>query len=97
MPLFLASGEQRLVFGMAQDAGDLAHCPHLEARDFFVEVDHPVVGRARYPGMAVRLPGETITGSQPAPLLGQHNSEIFGRELGYSTQDLVSLRQQGVI
>ena len=97
MPLFLASGEQRLVFGMAQDAGDLAHCPHLEARDFFVEVDHPVVGRARYPGMAGRLPGETITGSQPAPLLGQHNSEIFGRELGYSTQDLVSLRQQGVI
>ncbi len=96
MPLFLASGERRLVFGMAQDAGDLADCPHLQARDFFVEVVHPVVGRAQYPGMAVRLPGETITGSQPAPLLGQHNSEIFGG-LGYPPEDLVSLRQQGVI
>ena len=97
MPLFLASGESRLVFGMAQDAGDLFNCPHLEARDFFVEVDHPVVGQAKYPGMAVRLPGEPLTDSQPAPLLGQHNSEIFGQELGYSAQDLVSLRQLGVI
>ena len=97
MPLFLASGEARLVFGMAQDAGDLVNCPHLEARDFFVEVDHPVVGQAKYPGMAVRLPGEPLTESQPAPLLGQHNSEIFVQELGYSAEDLVSLRQLGVI
>jgi crotonobetainyl-CoA:carnitine CoA-transferase CaiB-like acyl-CoA transferase len=97
MPLFLASGEARLVFGMAQDAGDLVNCPHLEARDFFVEVDHPVVGQAKYPGMAVRLPGEPLTASQPAPLLGQHNSEIFVQELGYSAEDLVSLRQLGVI
>ena len=97
MPLFLASGEARLVFGMAQDAGDLVNCPHLEARDFFIEVDHPVVGQAKYPGMAVRLPGEPLTASQPAPLLGQHNSEIFVQELGYSAEDLVSLRQLGVI
>jgi len=96
-PLFLASGERRLVFGMAQDAGDLAECPHLEARDFFVEVDHPVVGSARYPGMAVRLPGEEISGAQPAPLLGQHNSEIFGQELGYTAQELITLRQHNVI
>ena len=97
MPLFLASGERRLVFGMAQDAGDLANCPHLSAREFFVDVDHPVVGRAQYPGMAVRLPGETLTATQPAPLLGQHNTEIFGQELGYSLEELVSLRTQGVI
>lgn len=97
MPLFLASGEARLVFGMAQDAGDLMDCPHLEARDFFVEVDHPVVGQAKYPGMSVRLPGEPITATQPAPLLGQHNTEIYVQELGYSHSDLVALRQLGVI
>jgi crotonobetainyl-CoA:carnitine CoA-transferase CaiB-like acyl-CoA transferase len=97
MPLFLASGERRLVFGMAQDAGDLAECPHLGVRDFFVDVDHPVVGPARYPGMAVRLPGEDISSTLPAPLLGQHNSEIFGQELGYSAQELITLRQHGVI
>ena len=97
MPLFLASGEARLVFGMAQDAGDLVECPHLEDREFFVEVDHSVVGRAKYPGMAVRLPGEALTATQPAPLLGQHNVEIFVKELGYTLEQLVSLRQLGVI
>ena len=56
-----------------------------------------MVGRAQYPGMAVRLPGETLTATQPAPLLGQHNTEIFGQELGYSLEELVSLRTQGVI
>ena len=97
MPLFLASGEARLVFGMAQDAGDLVDCPHLEARHFFVDVDHPVVGQAKYPGMSVRLPGEPITATQPAPLLGQHNAEIYVEKLGYSSSDLVALRQLGVI
>ena len=97
MPLFLASGESRLVFGMAQDAGDLFDCPHLRARDFFVDVEHPVAGKASYPGMAVRMPGEAIIKSQPAPLLGQHNADIFCKGLGYSDQDLVSLRQQMVI
>lgn len=97
MPLFLASGENRLVFGMAQDAGDLTECVHLEARNFFVDVDHPVAGTASYPGMAVMLPGEEIRDSEPAPLLGQHNLDIFCRELGYSSQDLISLRQHSII
>ena len=55
LPLFVESGERRLVFGMAQDAGDLVACPHLEARGFFREVDHPVAGLAVYAGMGARL------------------------------------------
>ena len=109
-PLFQASGERRLVFGMAQDAGDLFDCPHLLARDFFVEVDHPVAGKARYPGMGPRLlpsgfePGPAEDGAnmpfeirRPAPTLGQHNAEILGDELGISPQDLGQLRALGVI
>ena len=97
MPLFLASGESRLVFGMAQDAGDLFDCRHLRAMDFFVDVEHPVAGKASYPGVAVSMPGEAIIKSRPAPLLGQHNADIFCKGLGYSDQDLVSLRQHMVI
>ena len=104
LPLFVASGERRLVFGMAQDAGDLMECPHLEARGFFREVDHPVAGRATYAGMGARVmegngvgvaerPIQTLTA---APLLGQHNAEVFG-ELGYSAEELAALRYAGVI
>ena len=96
-PLFQASGERRLVFGMAQDAGDLYECPQLTARDFFVEVDHPVAGKAKYAGMGPKLSEYEYEVHRPAPLLGQHNIEIYCQELGYSSQELVSLRATGVI
>ena len=97
-PLFLASGERRLVFGMAQDAGDLLACPQLESRGFFREIDHPAAGRAAYPGMGAALselpPGGAIA---PAPLLGQHNAQIYGDALGYDADALAALRYAGVI
>ena len=96
-PLFQASGEKRLVFGMVQDAGDLYHCPHLRERGFFVEVEHPVAGTADYPGLGPRLSNMEYQVSRPAPLLGQHNQEIFCDELGFSKEDLAVLRQMVVI
>ena len=96
LPLFVASGERRLVFGMAQDAGDMVACPHLAARNFFHEIDHPVVGPASYPGMAAVLSESPAQAPAPAPLLGQHNAEIYGR-LGYNCDELAALRYAGVI
>lgn len=90
-PLFQASGEKRLVFGMAQDAGDLFDCPHLRQRGFFSEVDHPVTGKAQYPGMGPRLSDMEFQVRRAAPLLGQHNAEIYGEELGLSTKEMAQL------
>ena len=95
--LHRASGERRLVFGMAQDAGDLYECPHLRERGFFRNVDHPVAGEIDYPGMGPRLSGMDYEVRMPAPLLGQHNGEIYGDELGRSTNELAQLRALGVI
>lgn len=97
LPLFIASGERRLVFGMAQDAGDLVACPHLEARGFYHEVEHPVAGRAVYPGLGAALSERPAQAPAPAPLLGQHNAEIYGDELGYGSGELSALRYAGVI
>ena len=96
-PLFQESGERRLVFGMAQDAGDIFECQHLRERGFFVELDHPVAGRAEYPGMGPKLSAMDFEFRYPAPLLGQHNAEIYCGELGYTPADLVNLRAAGVI
>ena len=97
LPLFVASGERRLVFGMAQDAGDMVSCPHLAERGFFRDVDHPVVGTAAYPGMGAKLSDGAMQTPAPAPMLGQHNSEILGEELGIGQDELLALRYAGVI
>ena len=97
LPLFVASGERRLVFGMAQDAGDLVACPHLDARGFYHEVAHPVAGSATYPGMGAALSDYPQRAPTPAPMLGEHNSEIFRGTLGYDADELAALRYSGVI
>ena len=57
---------------------DLLTDPHLEARQFFVLIDHPVAGRFRYPGLPYQLSETTLPlGSRPAPTLGQHNDEVL--------------------
>ena len=97
LPLFVASGERRLVFGMAQDAGDMVACPHLEARGFYHQVDHPEAGPAMYPGMGAALSAHPSQAPTPAPLLGQHNAEVYGGGLGYDPYELAMLRYAGVI
>ncbi|MBI2171309.1 MAG: CoA transferase [Chloroflexi bacterium] len=85
------------VAGVVQTQEDLARCPTLHERGYFAEVDHPVMGKLMFPGELFRLPGAPWSLRRPAPLLGQHNGEIFCGELGYTRDDLVLLRQQGTI
>ena len=53
------------------------HHPHTEAREFFVEMDHPVIGRHRAPGPPVQLGASPWQAIRPAPLLGQHTQEVI--------------------
>jgi len=100
-PQFSSAGIDAVVFG----PGDIAqaHAPDewveerelLAARDAFVEIDHPVAGRFKYPQHLVSL---TVTPPVPsrAPTLGEHNVEILG-SLGISREEQQSLRATGVI
>lgn len=70
--------------------------PHIIERGFIVDVEHPRAGRTRATGFPVRLT-ETPAGlRRPAPVLGQHTEEILS-EMGYSTEDLATLRAGGVL
>ena len=81
----------------AQTPEDLTNCPQLEERQYFTELDHPVIGRVKFPGEIVRLPKSPWRLRYPAPLLGQHNRAIFCGELGRSEDELVRLRQVGAL
>ncbi len=71
--------------------------PQLNSRDFFSEVEHPEVGRLRYPGQPFRFSGSGPGPVRPAPRLGQHNHEVLGGELGISPATLESWSQNGTI
>ncbi|HKV55300.1 MAG TPA: CaiB/BaiF CoA-transferase family protein [Candidatus Binataceae bacterium] len=94
---YLVTEGQRLglTIGPVHTVPQAANHPHLAAREAFVEVDHPVAGRFRYPHHLVSL---TATPPAPvrAPLLGEHNSEIL-EGLGISREQQQGLRAAGVI
>jgi crotonobetainyl-CoA:carnitine CoA-transferase CaiB-like acyl-CoA transferase len=85
-----------LPIGPVLTVAQAAEHPHLRARNAFIEIDHPVAGRFRYPGPLVRLTA-TPPVARPAPLLGEHNQEILCGRLGYSLEELAKLRAAGVI
>ncbi|MDY6907311.1 MAG: CoA transferase [Chloroflexota bacterium] len=86
----------RFAWAVVQTPDEVVNCPHLADRGFFAEVDHPEVGPLRYPGLPFKL-SETPWRLGPAPLLGEHNAEIYGGRLGYTSDDLVRLRERGII
>ncbi|MBI4330154.1 MAG: CoA transferase [Chloroflexi bacterium] len=69
----------------------------LRARGFFVEMDHPEAGRLEYPSVPYRFCEAPARFQRPAPLLGEHNEEIYRRMLGYTAERLARLRGSGVI
>ncbi len=75
---------------------DFMKDPHIQARGFFAEVTHPVLGTFAQPGSPFMVDGKRGAPA-PAPLLGQHNEEVFGGEMGLDKRRLEALAKDGVI
>jgi crotonobetainyl-CoA:carnitine CoA-transferase CaiB-like acyl-CoA transferase len=75
---------------------DFMKDPHIEARGFFSTVTHAVLGTFAQPGAPFMVDGNRPAAA-PAPLLGQHNEEIFCGELGIDKREVELLAEQGVI
>ena len=92
--------EKAQAAGMAGSAinsmEDVYSDPQFNFREFFVDIDHPETGIIRYPGTPAQL-SESPAEFGRAPLIGEHNSEIYCATLGYAPDDLPLLREQHVI
>jgi crotonobetainyl-CoA:carnitine CoA-transferase CaiB-like acyl-CoA transferase len=69
----------------------------VEAREMIKYIDYPELGKVPVPGLPVKLsltPGSINT---PAPKLGEHNEKVYGELLGFSTERLSKLVQEGII
>ncbi|MBI3245231.1 MAG: CoA transferase [Deltaproteobacteria bacterium] len=87
---------RRVPIAPVSTMGDLFDNAHLKARGFFATIAHPIAGSLQYPGELYKFSETPWTIRCPAPLLGQHNAEIYGR-IGLSSTEIDSLRQQGVL
>lgn len=89
---------QRLhsVAGYVATVEDVFASGQFLARQFFQTLTHARAGTGQYPGAPFTIQGAPWQHT-PAPLLGEHNSEIYGERLGYSAADLAQLRGAGII
>jgi crotonobetainyl-CoA:carnitine CoA-transferase CaiB-like acyl-CoA transferase len=88
----------RILFYPQFNTTDILESEQLAARGYWAEVEHPELGTTiTYPGPFAQFTETPPRVSRRAPLIGEHNHEIYQEELGLSRQEVTRLRQAGVI
>lgn len=95
--IFQMCREGQITFAPVRDIDEVMNAPHFAERGYFVEIDRKYAGRLKYPGAPYQLSETAWELARPAPTLGEHNEEIYRGRLGYSKEEVVRLRQGGII
>jgi crotonobetainyl-CoA:carnitine CoA-transferase CaiB-like acyl-CoA transferase len=96
--IYEGAQKRRLQISMVSTIEDLIENPQLEALGYFVDVEHPELATTlKYPGAPYHLSDNPWKIKKRAPLIGEHNLEIYEGELGFSRDELILLKQGGII
>lgn len=87
--------EHRIPLAPVRGFDEVRHDPSLAT--LFREVERPDTGSVALPGPPYAIAGAETSLPRPAPTLGQHNTEIYGGELGYTPEEVVQLYRLGII
>jgi formyl-CoA transferase len=82
--------------GAVFDTDELLNDPFLRKRGMFVTIDHPVRGEFTMPGWPVKMSDSDVPVTA-APLLGQHNEQVYGGWFGYTSAEVRGLRDEQII
>lgn len=88
--------EWRIPAAFVNDVSELLDDEQYRARNFWVELSHPRTGKLPYPGPPFKM-SETPAVYERAPLLGEHNEEVYGDQLGLTREELEMLKEKAVI
>ncbi len=97
--LIRESKNRRIILFPLNTHADILEYPQLSERDYFVNLPHPELGTSvKYPGRFI-LDGvmDRVGPRSRAPLLGEHNGEVYGGELGMPDDEIESLKENGTI
>ena len=93
-----AAAKRRIIGYPVSTAKDIMDNPQLAAREVWQEVEHPELGTTiTYPGPWVKLSRSSCGIRRRAPLIGEHNHDIYVKELGMSEDELAVLKQAGIV
>ena len=96
--LYVEGQERGIIIGPVSSPGDILADPQLAARNFWIDIEHNELGATiRYPGAFVKASETPCVVKRRAPLIGEHNLEIYEGELGLSQDTISALKQAGVI
>jgi crotonobetainyl-CoA:carnitine CoA-transferase CaiB-like acyl-CoA transferase len=88
--------KRRIMLYPAFTSRQIVDDPQLHARGFWRTVEHPFAGAMTFPGTPFKLDGRVVSLGAAAPMLGQHNADIYGA-LGLDANDLAALRGSGAV
>jgi crotonobetainyl-CoA:carnitine CoA-transferase CaiB-like acyl-CoA transferase len=95
--LYQGAIERGIMLYPVYGAKEIREDPQLMARGFWSHVDHPELGEVSFfPGSPFVFSGGRQN-IHRAPLVGEHNKDIYCTELGISEEEFVTLREGGVI
>ena len=89
-------GEGGIPCGAVLNAEDIHNDAHLQERGMITTMHHPQRGSFKVPGFPVLLDDSPME-MKPAPLLGQHNAEVYSELLGLTEDDLDKLKGEAII
>ena len=96
--IYNGAQERGFPWGIIRAPDDLLDDGQLQDRGFWVNVEHPELGRSfTYPGTAAIYGKSPWLLSRRAPLIGEHNREVLCGELGLTSAELAALAEGGVI
>lgn len=80
------------------DMDDIVSDEHIIGeREMLVKMEQPGIGELTVTNNPVKLSDTKTAIRRPAPLLGQHNEEIYGSWLNFDEAKLAELKEKGVI
>jgi crotonobetainyl-CoA:carnitine CoA-transferase CaiB-like acyl-CoA transferase len=94
--IFTEGQKWRMPVAKVMGIEELTSDPQYVARDFFQNIDHPQAGRLTYPGAPFKMSATPATITR-APLLGEHNDEIYSGLLKLSRKKMAELKERNVI
>ena len=96
--LFIKAQKLGFQWGTINAPEDVLADPHFQARGFPTEVEHPELDETFvYAGAPFKLPESPWSIQRRAPLLGEHNEQVYVGEIGMSREEIANLKADGII